>query len=55
MKLYGRDPSGRYYEVRRDYRSGRPYEGRRGTPGKSVLKVLLVFAAIIVIASMIHL
>ena len=55
MKLYGRDPSGRYYEVRRDYRSGRPYEARSGTPAKSVLKVLLVLTAIIVIASLIHL
>ena len=54
MKLYSRDASGRYYEVRRGY-GGQHREAPRGLPGKPVLKLLLLLAAIIVIASMLHL
>ena len=50
MRLYGRDPSGRYYPVRNGIRG--PYrEPPRGLPGKPVLKLLLLLAVIIVIAS----
>ena len=52
MRLYGRDPSGRYYPVRNGIWG--PYrEPPRGLPGKPVLKVLLLLAVIIVIASFI--
>lgn len=47
-RLYYRDSYGRWREDRRS-------ENRPGIPGKPVLKVLLALAAIIVIASMIHL
>jgi hypothetical protein len=51
MKLYARDASGRYYEVRRA--SGGQYrEAPRGLAGKPILKLLLLLAVIIVIASM---
>lgn len=50
MRLYGRDPNGRYYPVRNGIWG--PYrEPPRGLPGKPVLKVLLLLAVIIVIAS----
>jgi hypothetical protein len=47
-RLYYRDSYGQWQEDRRR-------ENRPGIPGGPVLKVLLVLAAIIVIASMIHL
>ena len=50
MRLYGRDPSGRYYPVRSGIWGGYR-EPPRGLPGKPVLKLLLVLAVIIVIAS----
>jgi hypothetical protein len=50
MRLYGRDPSGRYYEVRRSS-GGRYHEVPRGLHAKLVLKLLLLLAVIIVIAS----
>jgi hypothetical protein len=53
-RLYGRDPNGRYYEVRRGV-SGRYGEVPRGLPAKPVLKLLLILAAIIVVASILHL
>lgn len=50
MRLYGRDPSGRYYPVRNGIWG--PYrELPRGLPGKPVLKLLLLLAVIMVIAS----
>jgi hypothetical protein len=52
MRLYGRDPSGRYYPVRSGIWGG-TREPPRGLPGKPVLKLLLVLAVIIVIASFI--
>jgi len=54
MRLYGRDASGRYYEVR-NTGGGRYGEAPRGIPAKPVVKLLLVLAAIIVIASVLHL
>ena len=54
MKLYGRDPSGRYYQVHRTD-GGRYREAPRGMAAKPVLKLLLLLAAIIVIASLLHL
>jgi hypothetical protein len=50
MRLYGRDPSGRYYEVRHTD-GGRYREAPRGMPAKPVLKLLLLLAVIMVIAS----
>jgi hypothetical protein len=50
MRLYGRDPSGRYYPVRSGIWGGYR-DPPRGLPGKPVLKLLLVLAVIIVIAS----
>ena len=41
-RLYGRGPSGRYYPVQRT---------PRGLPAKPVLKLLLLLAVIMVIAS----
>ena len=49
-RLYGRDPNGRYYPVRSGIWGGYR-EPPRGLPGKPVLKVLLLLAVIIVIAS----
>jgi hypothetical protein len=49
-RLYGRDPNGRYYPVRSGI-WGVYREPPRGLPGKPVLKLLLVLAVIIVIAS----
>jgi hypothetical protein len=54
MRLYGRDASGRYYEVGRSH-GGQYRETPHGLPAKPVLKLLLILAAIIVIASMLHL
>jgi hypothetical protein len=54
MRLYGRDPSGRYYPVR-DTGGGRYRETPRGLPVPGVLKLLLLLAAIIVVASILHL
>jgi hypothetical protein len=51
MRLYGRDASGRYYEVRRSIYGGRYREPSRGLPARPVLKLLLLLAAIMVIAS----
>jgi hypothetical protein len=51
MRLYGRDPSGRYYQVRRTD-GGRYREAPRGLPAMPILTLLLVLAAIIVIASL---
>jgi hypothetical protein len=51
MRLYGRDPAGRYYEVR-STDGGRVREVRRGLPARPVLTFLLVLTAIVVIASM---
>ena len=50
MRLYGRDPNGRYYPVRSGIWGGYR-EPPRSLPGKPVLKVLLLLAVIIVIAS----
>jgi hypothetical protein len=52
MRLYGRDPSGRYYQVRQTD-GGRYREAPRGLPAKPILKLLLILALIIVIASFI--
>ena len=49
MRLYGRDPSGRYYQVQQTG-GGRYREAPRGLPAKPVLKLLLLLAVIIVIA-----
>jgi hypothetical protein len=51
MRLYGRDASGRYYEVRRT-RGGRYSEAPRGIPARPVVTLLLVLALIMVIASL---
>ena len=52
MRLYGRDPSGRYYPVRSGIWGGYR-EQPRGLPAKPIVKALLVLAVIIVIASFI--
>jgi hypothetical protein len=52
MRLYGRDASGRYYEVNRGIYGGQPRERPRGIPAKPVIKLLLVLAVIVVIASL---
>ena len=51
MRLYGRDPNGRYYPVRNGIWGPYREQAPRGLPGKPVLKVLLLLAVIIVIAS----
>lgn len=53
MRLYGRDPSGRYYEVHQTH-GGRYREAPRGLPAKPILKLLLILALIIVLASFVH-
>ena len=54
MRLYGRDPAGRHYPVQRTY-GGRYRGAPRSMPAKPALKLLLLLAAIIVIASLLHL
>ena len=51
MRLYGRDPNGRYYPVRNGIWGPYREQAPRGLPGKPVLKLLLLLAVIIVIAS----
>ena len=52
MRLYGRDASGRYYQVRQTD-GGRYSEAPRGIPAKPIVKLLLLLAVIIVIVSFI--
>ena len=52
MRLYGRDASGRYYQVQQTG-GGRYREAPRGIPAKPIVQLLLLFAVIIVIASFI--
>lgn len=51
MRLYGRDPSGRFYQVTRTD-GGRVKETPHGLPFKPALKLLLVLALIIVLANL---
>jgi len=48
MRLYGRDASGRYYQVHQTD-GGRYREAPRGIPTKPIVKLLLPLAVIIVI------
>jgi hypothetical protein len=51
MRQYGRDPSRRYYEARSGIWGTHYKERPHGVPAKPVVKLLLVLALIIVIAS----
>jgi hypothetical protein len=51
-RLYGRDASGRYYQVRQTD-GGRYREAPRGIPAKPIVKLLLLLAVIIMIVSFI--
>ena len=53
MRQYGRDPSSRYYEARSGIWGTHYRERPRGVPAKPFVKLLLVLAVIIVIASFI--
>ena len=53
MRQYGRDPSRRYYEARSGIWGTHYKERPHGLPAKPVVKLLLVLAVIIVIASFI--
>ena len=53
MRQYGRDPSSRYYEARSGIWGTHYRERPRGLPAKPFVKLLLVLAVIIVIASFI--
>ena len=52
MRLYSRDPSGRYYPVRSGI-WGAYKEPPRGIPAQPVVKLLLLLAVIIVVVSFI--
>jgi hypothetical protein len=53
MRQYGRDPSRRYYQARSGIWGTYDKERPHGLPAKPVVKLLLVLALIIVIASFI--
>lgn len=53
MRQYGRDPSRRYYQARSGIWGTYYKERPHGLPAKPVVKLLLVLALIIVIASFI--
>jgi hypothetical protein len=52
MRLYGRDASGRYYQVHQTD-GGRYREAPRGIPARPIVKLLVLLAVIIVIVSFI--
>ena len=53
MRQYGRDPSRRYYQARSGIWGTYKEQAPHGLPAKPVVKLLLVLAVIIVIASFI--
>jgi hypothetical protein len=53
MRLYTRGPGGQFHEVQRTD-GGRYRQVPRGIPAKPAVKLLLLLALIIVIASLVH-